>query len=121
MLPSNMYRLSAGALIVAGVCLIIKKTIVELLLPLNVATNSVGTVVPLLGLFGITAIYFYQREASGRLGGIGYLVNLLGLGLACGGEYSKNYIFAFLDPSTPQALLAGPTRLVLLTSGPIFL
>lgn len=63
---TNFYRLSAGTAMLRGVFIITKKLFVELFLPLNVATNAVGTMGLLLSFFSLTGLYLYQREALGR-------------------------------------------------------
>jgi hypothetical protein len=121
MFPTNLYHLSAWAAILSGLLIISKKLIVELLLPLNPATNAVGSFGLLLGLFTLTGVYLYQREASGRLGLIGYLVNWFGLGLVSGVDYARLYILPYLSKNEIQALLAGPTKLVFLSCALFFL
>jgi len=122
MFPSTQYRLYAWAAMLCGLLIIIKKIIVELLLPPNAATNVVGTLGLLIGLFALTGMYFYQREANGgRLEIISYIVIWFGLGAASGADYAKNYIFLYMSKSALQALLAGPTRLVLVSSSLFFL
>lgn len=121
MFPTNLYRLSAWAAILSGLLIIIKKLVVELLLPLNPTTNAVGSFGLLLGLFTLTGVYVYQREASGRLGLIGYLVNWFGLAFVSGVDYAKLYILPYLSKSELQALLAGPTKLVFVCSAIFFL
>ncbi len=121
MFPATLYRLSAWAAILSGLFIIIKKLVVELLLPVNPATNAVGSFGLLLGLFTLTGVYVYQREASGRLGLIGYLVNWFGLAFVSGVDYAKLYILPYLSKSELQALLAGPTKLVFVCSAIFFL
>jgi len=121
MFPTNLYRLSAWAAILSGLFIISKKLVVELLLPLNPATNAVGSFGLLLGLFTLTGVYVYQREASGRLGLIGYLVNWFGLAAVSGIDYAKLYILPYLSTSELQALLVGPTKLVFLSCAIFFL
>jgi hypothetical protein len=109
--PVRLYRLIAWAAMLSGLFIIIKKLVVELLLPLNPATNAVGTAGLLLGLFALTGIYLYERQASGSFGLVGYLVNWFGLGAVAGVDYARNYILPYLSKSEVQVLLAGPTRL----------
>src|SRR5262245_54666436 len=99
---TNLYRIAAYGLLLSGILIILKKTAIELLLPFNVITYSAGTFAAALGLFGLTAIYLYQREEGGSLGLVGYLINWFGLALACGIEYMKNGIFPLLEPSALQ-------------------
>lgn len=105
----------------SGVLIILKKGILELLLPLNVPTTALGTLAILSGLFGLAMLYLNQREAMGKLGGIAFVINWFGLALASGADYARNWIFPYLDQSALQNLLAGPTKLVLVVSGLIFL
>lgn len=121
MFPSTLYRQAGWAAILSGILIIIKKTIVELLLPVNPITNAIGTFGLLLGLFSLTGIYLYQREKSGRLGLAGYLTIWFGLAVASGPDYAKNYILPYLSKSEIQALLAGPTKLVFVSSALFFL
>jgi hypothetical protein len=119
--PARLYRLSAWAAILSGTLIMVKKLVVELFLPLNPATNAIGTAGLLLGLFTLTGVYLYQREASGSLGLIGYLVNWFGLAAVAGVDYARNYILPYLSKSETQALLAGPTRAVFVSCALFFL
>ncbi|HET8840965.1 MAG TPA: hypothetical protein VFN35_05825 [Ktedonobacteraceae bacterium] len=121
MFPGTLYRLSAWAAILSGLLIIIKKLLVELLLPLNPITNAVGSFGLFLGLFALTGLYVYQREASGRLGLIGYLVNWFGLAFVSGVDYARLYILPYLSQNEIQVLLAGPTKLVFLSCALFFL
>jgi hypothetical protein len=121
MFPTKLFQFSAWAAIISGLLIIIKKLVVDLLLPPNPATNAIGSFGIFLGLFTLTGIYLYQREASGRLGLIGYLVNWFGLAFVSGVDYAKNYILPYLSKSELQALLAGPTKLVFLSCAIFFL
>jgi hypothetical protein len=121
MFPAKLYRWSAWAAILSGLLIIIKKLVVELLLPLNPATNAVGSFGLMLGLFTLTGVYIYQSEASGQLGLVGYLTNWFGLASVAGVDYAKNYILPYLSKSELQALLAGPTKLAFLSCAIFFL
>ena len=121
MFPVRLYRLVALAAMLSGLFIIIKKLVVELLLPLNPATNAVGTAGLLLGLFALTGIYLYERQASGSFGLVSYLVNWFGLGAVAGVDYARNYILPYLSKSEVQALLAGPTRLAFIACALFFL
>lgn len=121
MIPGSLYRLSAWAALLSGLLIISKKLIVELFLPLNPLTNAVGSFGLFLGLFTLTGIYMYQREASGRFGLIGYLVNWFGLAFVSGVDYARLYILPYLSQHEIQALLAGPTKLVFVSCALFFL
>lgn len=70
-MPSaTLYRLGGIAGILARLCLII-----ESILPFSPGVEAVGFLTVLLGLYALTALYLAQRESSGVLGGIGYIVN----------------------------------------------
>jgi len=121
MFPTRLSQISAWAAIMSGLLIIIKKLIVELLLPLNPATNAVGSFGLFLGLFTLTGVYLYQYEASGTFGLIGYLANWFGLLAVAGVDYARNYILPYLSKGELQALLAGPTRLAFLSCALFFL
>ena len=121
MVPESLYRRSAWTAILSGLLIISKKLIVELLLPLNPITNAVGSFGLFLGLFTLTGLYVYQREASGRFGLIGYLVNWFGLAFVSGVDYARLYILPYLSQRETQALLAGPTKLVFVSCALFFL
>jgi hypothetical protein len=118
---TNFYRLSAGAAMLGGVFIMVKKLFVELFLPLNVATNAMGTVGLLLTFFSLTGMYLYQREALGRWGFVTYLINWFGLGAVAGLDYTRLFTLPFLERSITAELLAGPTMTVFFVSALIFL
>ena len=121
MFPVTLYRLTAWTAILSGLLIIIKKLIVELLLPLNPITNAVGSFGLFLGLFTLTGLYVYQRQASGTFGLIGYLVNWFGLAFVSGVDYARLYILPYMSQNEIQALLAGPTKLVFVSCALFFL
>ncbi len=86
-------------------------------------TAPTSFVLALSTAFGVpllTAIQLAQREAGGRLGEIGYAVNVVGLGLFGGAAYALNVALYFLDRPVLEDLLAGPTRFALLGSVAVF-
>ena len=121
MFLGTLYRLSAWTAILSGLLIITKKLIVELLLPLNPLTNAIGSFGLFLGLFTLTGLYLYQREASGTFGLISYLVNWFGLAFVSGVDYARLYILPYLSQSEIQTVLAGPTKLVFLSCAIFFL
>src|SRR5215469_4700720 len=84
MFPAKLYSLTAWSLMASGTFIVFKKLVVDLFLPLNVATNAFGTMGLLLGLFAVTGIFLYQREATGTFGLIAYIVQWFGLGIVSG-------------------------------------
>ncbi len=118
---STLYKLCGWAAVSGGLIVVFKKLVIELFLPVNVATNAFGTVGLLLTFFSLFGVYWYQKEATGRLGLIGFLVNWFGIGLVAGVDYTRLYVFPFLSQETVAELLAGPTRTVFLISTLVFL
>jgi hypothetical protein len=121
MSSNALFRLSGLAGILCGLFIIIDTLFIELFLPLNALTNSVGQFAVILALLVLTGMYLWQRPASGLLGDIGYLVNFIGLVLLIGVAFAGNYILPYLDQSATQELFAGPTRFVFLISALVFL
>ncbi len=120
MFPAKLYSITAWSLMASGTFIIFKKIVIEPFLPLNAATNAFGTFGSLLGLFALTGIALYQREASGTFGLISYIVQWFGLAAAAGVDYARNFILPFLSKSENQALLAGQTKLAFLATALLF-
>lgn len=115
----TLYRLSALAGLVSGLCIIIGK----LLIPLP--NRQIGEVVdffsPLLALLFSVGLYLRQRRESGVFGGVAFFVLFIGLATIV----SLDYIGAFINPYLPAGMmdqiLEGPTGAVAATSGITFL
>jgi hypothetical protein len=75
------------------------------------ATSFVLGLSPALALPLLTALHVGQARAAGRLGAVGYAVNVLGLGLFGGAAYALNLALFYVDGEP-----AGPTRIALLGS-----
>jgi hypothetical protein len=120
MSSTTLFRLAALATFLSGTCLIIDTLFIELFLPESALTNTVGYCSVLLGFFALIGTYLWQREASGYLGGIGFMINFLGLALLSGVMFFQNYIAPAFDPADLQAALAGTPRLTFLISILIF-
>ena len=74
-------------------------------------TAPTSFVLALSTAFGVpllTAIQLAQRQGGGRLGEIGYAVNVVGLGLFGGAAYALNVALYFLDRPVLEDLLARP-------------
>jgi hypothetical protein len=83
-------------------------------------TSFVLGLAPALAAPLLTAIHLAQRHAAGRLGAVGYAVNLIALGLFGGAAYTLNLALYYLDDAVVDDLLDGPTRVALLGSAAVF-
>jgi hypothetical protein len=72
-------------------------------------------VVNILGLWVLAALYLRQREASGRLGLVGYAVKSFGLALVIGFLFTEAFVLTDFDAAQRAALLAGPAGLAAVT------
>jgi hypothetical protein len=86
----------------------------------TVATSAVLGVSPAFALPLLIALHLRQVDAAGRLGAVGYALNLVGLGLFGGAAFALNLALVHLDPEALSELLAGPTRFALLGSAAVF-
>jgi len=86
----------------------------------TVATSAVLGVAAAFAPPLLVALHVCQADAAGRLGAVGYAVNLVGLGLFGGAAFALNLVLVHLDTGALQALLAGPTRLALLGAAAVF-
>lgn len=73
-----------------------------------------------LGAPALTAFHLYQSAFSGRFGAIAYGVNMIGISLFAGIAFALNVVVFFLDPAVATQLLAGPTRIALLSGVAVF-
>lgn len=117
----TLFRLSGWAGILCGLFIIVDTLIIELFLPLNALTNSIGQLAVILALITLTGAYLWQRPASGILGDLGYIVNFIGLALLVGVDFAGNYILPYLNQSATQELFAGPTRSIFVICAMVFL
>lgn len=83
------------------------------------ATSFLLGLSPALAMPLLTALYLSQTRTAGRLGTVGYAVNLIGLGLFGGAAYALNLALFYLDNTNVEDL-AAPTRIVLLASAGVF-
>jgi hypothetical protein len=79
------------------------------------ATSFVLGLSPALAPPLLVALHLRQAGRAGRLGGLGYAVNLVGLGLFGGAAFTLNLAFFYLDEE-PHGL----TRVALLGSALVF-
>jgi hypothetical protein len=83
------------------------------------ATSFILGLSPALAVPLLTALYLSQSRTAGRLGTIGYAVNLIGLGLFGAAAYTLNLALFYLDDSIVENLAAA-TRIALLGSALVF-
>ena len=114
MSTATLYRWAGIVGIVAGVLNIIVEFVPDSLgTPLNL-------LVVLFALWVLTALYVRQRQASGVLGFIGYIVNTFGLGLVIGVVFAQVFVLSALDAALVGELFAGTTGSAALVSLVIF-
>lgn len=112
----NLFRLSSVAGLLSSLAII-----TDNLLPEGNAYNWVGVLSPVFGLLALTGLYLWQRESSGKLGVLGYTVNLLGMGLFVGLAFANAFMLPYLSGTVLKELFAGPTRWAFVAGGSIFL
>jgi hypothetical protein len=86
----------------------------------TVATSAVLGVSPAFAPPLLVALHLAQAGVAGRLGAVGYALNLVGLGLFGGAAFALNLALVHLDTNVLKELLAGPTRFALLGSAVVF-
>jgi hypothetical protein len=119
MSTKTLYRLSALAGVLSGLCIIIGKLVIPL------PNRQVGEIIdffsPLFALLFAIGLYLRQRKESGVFGFVGFVVLFLGLAMVV----SLDYIGAFINPYLPAGMmdqiLNGPTGAVAATSGLTFI
>src|SRR5262249_46813660 len=84
-------------------------------------THSIAPIPAFLAPLVITALYLRQRERSGTLGLVGYVLNFLGLAGALVIEYVLHYVFPLLPQATVTALTDGRTGAGFLAIGVVCL
>ena len=119
MSTKTLYRLSALAGILSGLCIIIGKLVIPL------QNRQIGEIFdffsPLFALLFAVGLYLRQRRESGVFGGVAFIILFMGLATVV----SLDYIGAFVDPYLPEGMvdqiLEGPTGAVAATSGLTFI
>ena len=119
MSTSTLYRLSALAALLSGFCITVGKLLI--VLPNPLAGEVFDFFAPLFGLSAILGIYLWQRERSGRFGGVAFIVVFTGLALIVSLDYAGAFILPHLTEDTVTELLDSPAGLVYGLSAIIFL
>ncbi|MEM7331736.1 MAG: hypothetical protein AAF490_06570 [Chloroflexota bacterium] len=115
---NHFFFLSGIACIAAGV-FFIADTVADFIIPNN--SFGLGIWVSFLGLHGLTALYFLQREHGGYLNLAGYLLNFTGLAGLIGVGFVNNFILPNIETSVTQQLLSGPLLPIFITVGVVYL
>jgi len=114
-----LYRLSALAGILSGLCIIIGKLVIPL------PNRQIGEVIdffsPLFALLFAVGLYLRQRRESGVFGGVAFIVLFLGLATVVCLDYIGAFIAPYLPEGMVDQILDGPTGMVAATSGITFL
>lgn len=119
MAASTLFRLSGVAGIACGLVILIQRLVID-----SFVTGSplaIGPLGPVLGLLVLTGAYLRQREESGVLGGVAFIVGFISMGFVAGLDFTRRYILVQLDPAVVQALFSGSLRLFFLAIGVSFL
>ena len=116
---SSLYRLSAVAALLSGGCIIVSKLLA--FLPDPQAGEVFDFFSPLFGLFAFLGIYPWQREQSGRFGGVAFIVAFVGLALVLCLDFFGAFIRLQLPEDTMAQLMNGSAGIVAALSGLVFL
>ncbi len=115
---SFLYRMGGLALILSGAAYLLD-TGLDALYPGNMF--GVGILVSLLGLFGMTAIFFYQYENSKILSFSAYILNFVGLSGLVAIAFFNNLVKPKLAPEVVQEILSGEALIFFALVGFVFL
>lgn len=119
MQTKSLYRLSALAGLLSGLCIILGK----LLIPLP--NRQIGEVFdffsPFLALLFAVGLYLRQRKESGVFGGIAFIILFMGLATVVSLDYYAAFIAPYLPEGMVEQILETPAGVVALISGLTFL
>ena len=116
-----LYHLSGVAAICAGLCVILGSLFSNLVKPEGTLGSAFNFLSALLGLFGITGFYLFQRAESGIFGFIAYVVVFTGLSLIMCIDYGGTFLVLSLSPEEAMKLQRGPSLTAQIVSGMVFL
>jgi hypothetical protein len=119
MSTATLYSLSAVAGIIAGISIILG-TLLNDLLKTSKGTffNFLGA---LIGLFGLTGVYLWQRNETGIFGVVAYIVVFIGMALVACTDYSGAFVTPNLSEDEVNRLSNSPVMMVTMISFSIFL
>jgi len=115
----TLYRLSALAGLLSGVCIILGKVLIPL--PNRQLGEIADTFAALFGLFLVVGMYLWHRKESGVLGGVASIVLFIGLTAVVSLDYFGAFMALELPAGTVEQLLEGRNGPVFAASGLIFL
>ena len=119
MSTKSLYRLSALAGTLSGLCIIIGK----LLIPLP--NRQIGEVFdffsPFFALFFAIGLYIQQRRESGTFGGIAVIILFMGLATVVSLDYFAAFIAPYLPAGMVDQILESPSGIVAMISGLVFI
>jgi hypothetical protein len=116
-----LYRLSAISGLFSAVLVLVNTARRTELLPANLFTRGIAPLAECFGLLALGGLYLVQRRESGVLGLVGYALNATGLVGTAGLDLAINWVFPYLEKSTVDELLAGPTGTLLKLASVLFL
>ncbi|MBI2952983.1 MAG: hypothetical protein HYY30_01620 [Chloroflexi bacterium] len=120
MASSTLFRLSGWATIVAGALTAVAWVLLYFY-PTSLALNALNLIGLVLSPLAITGLYLRQREESGALGAVGYVVGMIAIGLVTGLVYTNTFALSSLSESQQRDLLAGVTGAAFGASGIVML
>ena len=119
MSKTTLYRLSAVAGLLSGICIILGKALIPH--PNRQLGEIADLFAALLGLFLTIGVYLLQRRESGVLGGIAFIVLFVGLTAVVSLDYFGAFMALELPPGTVEQLLEGRNGPWFAASGLAFL
>ncbi|NEE02976.1 hypothetical protein [Phytoactinopolyspora halotolerans] len=116
---TSLLRFGAISGIFAGLFIALA-SVFEIFAGETTATSAALGLSPALGLPLVVGLHLGQLRASGRLGIVGFAVNLVGLGLFGGAGYTLNLVLFPIEEVIEVDDLAGISRIALLVSALVF-
>ena len=114
-----LYRLSALAGVLSGLCIIIGKLFIPL------PNRQIGEIFdffsPFLALPFVVGLYLRQRKPFGIFGGVAFIVLFMGLATIVSLDYFGAFIAPYLPEGTIDLIWESPAGVVAAVSGLMFL
>jgi hypothetical protein len=107
---STLYKFGSASVIFSGIVNIFADFLpIEYTRLLNFAGVTAG-------ILGFVAVYLYQRNESGSLGFVGYLMAMLGFVGIAGFLFVDAFVFPYLNTNQQEALVNGQTGFAIFIS-----